>query len=60
MLYSVDMLDVIFQNWVKAEVSTQPQEIIGVSKANVIAMFNDHVLTHNMLLQVQNCGLRPS
>ena len=54
---SVHLVDVLLQQGIITKVGTQPREIVGIGKADVIPMLDDHVPTHKTHLKSQNCGI---
>jgi hypothetical protein len=51
----VDLLDVLFQEWVKTQIRAETGKIVGISQAYVISVLNDHIPTHKTHLKSKDC-----
>ena len=43
---SVNLLDILLQKWIVTQIRAESGEVVSVSEANVVTMFNDHIPAH--------------
>ncbi len=55
----INLLDVLFQKRIKAEICAKTWEIIGICQAHILPVFHDHVPAHESHLETQDHRVLP-